>query len=104
MPGTDDLDRKRPDEKDQQGQRHRGPGEEVHPGPCPQEPDADAEEAAEQDEVGEVRQVDDQRPGPPDQGQLDEQHQEAQHEELQREGQQRSPAGPRASVVGDAGR
>ena len=102
--GSDDLDREHPDEQDQQGQRHRGKGEEVHPGPGPQEPDADAQEAAEQDEIGEVRQVDDQRAGPADQGQLDEQHQEAEHEELRRERQQRSPAGPRASVVGGAGR
>ena len=84
LSGPDDLDRERPDEEDQQGQRHRGPGEEVHPGPGPQEPDADAEEAAQQDEVGEVRQVDDQRAGPADQGQLDKEHQEAQHEELER--------------------
>jgi hypothetical protein len=74
VPGPDDLNREHPDVEDQQGQRHRGPGEQVHPGAGPQEPDADAEEAAEQDEVGEVRQVDDQRAGPADERELDEQH------------------------------
>ena len=84
VPGPDDLDGEHPDEQDQQGQGHRGIREQVDPGPGAQEADADTEEAAEQDEVGEVRQVDDQRPGPPDQGELDEEHEEAEHEELER--------------------
>jgi len=45
------LDGEQPDENDQQRERDRGPREPVHAGACPQEPDADAEEAAEQDKL-----------------------------------------------------
>ena len=48
-----------------------------------EESDPDAEEAAQQDEVGEVREVHDVRAGPADQDQLDEQHQERRQEELE---------------------
>ena len=56
-----------------------------------EEPDPDPEEAAEQDEVGEVREIDDVRAGPADQNQLHEQHEERRKEEFEagtRHGQQ----------------
>ena len=59
------------------------PDEQVGPSSATQEPEPDTEEAPEQDEVREVRQVDDVRAGPADQDELDEEHQEAGEEELE---------------------
>ena len=50
----------------------------------PQEADADPEEAAEQHEVREEREVDDVRAGPPDERQLDEQDEEGEEDEPER--------------------
>ena len=60
---------------DEVRERERRVREEVPLRPCAEEPDADAEEAAQQHEVAEVREVDDVGAGPADERQLDEEHQ-----------------------------
>ena len=69
-------------ERDQQDQRQRGPAHEVPVGLGVQEAEADAEEAGQQHEVGGVGDVDVVRRRPPDQGQLDKQHEEAGERQL----------------------
>ena len=76
-----DLHREGEHERDQRREDHRPPRGDVAGVPGAQEAESDAEERAEQDEVREVAEVEHVRPGPPDQRQLDEQHQPAGHDE-----------------------
>ncbi len=68
---------------DEHGEHHRGE-EEQRPGTAarPQESGADAEEAAEQHDVGEIGEVQDVGAEPADQGELDEQRQRGSQDEL----------------------
>ena len=65
------------DEEHQQPERHGRERQEVGSAVDPEEPDADPEEAGEQDEVRQVGEVDVVGGRPADQRQLDEQHEEA---------------------------
>jgi hypothetical protein len=77
-----DVDGEQPDERHQQRQHDRRPREQRPPAPPgPDEPEADAEEAPEQHQVGEVGEEDDVRARPPDDRQLDEQHEEAEQDQ-----------------------
>ena len=71
-------------ERDERQEQHGHEPEQVAGGARAQEADAHAEEARQQHEVGEEREINDLRAAPPDQTQLDEQHQEAEEDQVGR--------------------
>ena len=75
--GAIDFDREEPNKSDERGQRDRGEAKEIATGVGPQESEPDAQEAGQQDEVGEIREVEDIRADPSDESQLEKEHQEA---------------------------
>ena len=75
------LDREDGEEQDERGEQEREPPEQIASRPGAEEPDPDAEEAREQHEIREEREVDDVGAAPSDQPELDEEHQEAQQEQ-----------------------
>ena len=77
-----DRCREREHQTNEQGENDRSFSEEIRLLVGPKEPDPDAEEAAQQDEVGEIRKVDDIGAGPADQSQLNEEHQEGRQEQI----------------------
>ena len=78
-----EVDREEGHEGDQQRQCERCERQQVGRSVDAQEPDADAEEAGQQHEVREVGEVDVVGRRPPDQRQLEEQHEEAEADETQ---------------------
>ena len=95
-PGRAGAHREGEDERDEQRQQRRCEREEVAASAAAQEPQPDAEEAREEHEVREVDEVEVVRRGPPDQGQLEEEHQRAGQHQAD-PGGQRHPAHPRAA-------
>jgi hypothetical protein len=78
-----DLSRERHNEPEEESDHHGRPREQVRALARPEEADADPEETAQQDEVGEIGQMHDPRAGPADRDQLHEQHQEARRHQLE---------------------
>ena len=76
-----DRNREEQDEADEYGESDGRPREEVRLARGAEESDADAEEACEQDEVRQVREVDVVGGRPADERQLDEEHEKAEREE-----------------------
>src|SRR5207248_4735829 len=75
--GAIDFDGEEPNEADERGQRDRGEAKQIATGVGPQESETDAEKTRQQDEVGEIREVEDIRADPSDESQLEKEHQEA---------------------------
>ena len=70
-------DREQQQEGDEKAEEHRRPRQQLRPAPHAEEPDADAEEARQEDQVRQERHVDVVGADPSDQGKLEEQHDEA---------------------------
>ncbi|HEY6677684.1 MAG TPA: hypothetical protein VI411_02160 [Actinomycetota bacterium] len=81
-PGPIDRYREGHDKSSERSQEDGSPSEEIRRLLGAKESDPDAQEAAEKDEIGEVRKVDDVRARPTDQNEFREKHQEAREEQL----------------------